>query len=218
MYIYKIINSVNNFCYIGQSKTPKKRFKEHIRLLKNNSHDNNYLQKAFNKYKQKAFYFELVECLISCDQIYLNEREEWWINNTCNIYNIHKTVTEIFYPRCNLNNGFKGKKHSLESKNKMSKAVKEWHKYNDNPNLGKRMSNDQKKLLSLKAKERLKDSKNNPSYVKQQFTFIKGEEVFIGTPYDFFNYLQEKHLKPDRSSITKLTKGTIKTHQGFKIL
>ena len=49
--IYCIINNVNNKIYIGQALNLKKRFKEHKRTLKNNTHANEYLQNAYNKYE-----------------------------------------------------------------------------------------------------------------------------------------------------------------------
>lgn len=217
MFIYRIKNLQNNCVYIGQSVNPKHRFSEHKRLLKTNQHDNLYLQRAFNKYGKDCFKFEIVECLLIKDQSYLNKREEYWINKTPNLYNIHKTVEEIFYPRCNLYNGFKGRKHSKKTKEVISKAVKEWHRYNDNPNKGVSMSSEQKKKLSIKAKDRLKNPSDNPSYINKKYKFVNKEDNFLGTPYEFKQYLERKGLKPDRSSITKLIKGKIKHHKGYRI-
>jgi group I intron endonuclease len=48
--IYKITNIVTNKLYVGSSIDIKRRKYEHIRLLKNNKHNNIHLQNAYNKY------------------------------------------------------------------------------------------------------------------------------------------------------------------------
>ena len=48
--IYKITNKINNKKYIGQSIHVKERIAEHKNQLKNNTHHNQYLQNAYNKY------------------------------------------------------------------------------------------------------------------------------------------------------------------------
>lgn len=74
-YIYKIINIINNKCYIGQSKDYEKRWKEHKYLLNNNKHDNKHLQNAWNKYGEKNFKIEVIEYVKN-----YNEREIYWIS------------------------------------------------------------------------------------------------------------------------------------------
>ena len=59
--IYKITCKPNSKVYIGQSVDIKERWKDHIRRLKNNKHDNQHLQNAFNKYGIEAFTFEVIE-------------------------------------------------------------------------------------------------------------------------------------------------------------
>ena len=44
-YIYKITNTINNKHYIGQSKNYKDRWKEHIRRLNKNKHENPIMSK-----------------------------------------------------------------------------------------------------------------------------------------------------------------------------
>lgn len=54
-YIYKILNKVNGKFYIGSANDYKRRWYQHKRELKNNSHDNQYLQNAWNKYGESNF-------------------------------------------------------------------------------------------------------------------------------------------------------------------
>jgi group I intron endonuclease len=59
-YIYKITNLMNRKCYIGQTKNFEKRKNDHINDLNKNKHFNPHLQKAWNKYKEHNFKFEII--------------------------------------------------------------------------------------------------------------------------------------------------------------
>ena len=49
--IYKITCKVNNKIYIGSTEVCfKQRFTKHKQRLRNNYHENDYLQKSWNKY------------------------------------------------------------------------------------------------------------------------------------------------------------------------
>ena len=75
--IYKITNLKNNKGYIGQSSDIKKRWRNHKFELKNNIHNNPYLQNAFNKYGEEAFEFRIIE---KTSKENLDEAEEYWID------------------------------------------------------------------------------------------------------------------------------------------
>lgn len=81
--IYKIRNILNDKVYIGSSIHIKRRLSEHKCWLRKNTHDNDYLQKAWNKYGENNFVFEIVELLEN--KLQLEERETYWINhfNSC---------------------------------------------------------------------------------------------------------------------------------------
>lgn len=59
--IYWITNLVNNKIYIGSSINIKKRFNQHKSNLRHNRHCNQHLQRAWNKYGEENFIFQLVE-------------------------------------------------------------------------------------------------------------------------------------------------------------
>lgn len=62
--IYKIENKINGHCYIGSSKNIKKRWYEHKRRLRNGKHHSIVLQRAWIKYGEDNFNFELLcNCL-----------------------------------------------------------------------------------------------------------------------------------------------------------
>lgn len=83
--IYKIINIKNNKFYIGSSKNLEKRWKIHLSNLKRNKHVNCILQRAWNKYGEDSFIFQIVE---DCSVEKLFEREQYYIDELKPKYNI----------------------------------------------------------------------------------------------------------------------------------
>jgi group I intron endonuclease len=79
--IYKITNTITGDCYIGQAKDVGARIQTHKNLLKSNKHvykngDLTILQKAWNKYGEDNFKFEILEF---CTAEELNDKETYWI-------------------------------------------------------------------------------------------------------------------------------------------
>ena len=88
--IYKITNTNNNKVYIGSSVNISNREYKHFWLLEKGIHDNEYLQKSFNKYGKNAFKFEIIEY---CESDRLVEQENKFIrlyqsNNLTKGYNL----------------------------------------------------------------------------------------------------------------------------------
>lgn len=75
--IYKITNTINNKCYIGQSADLFKRIKRHVKTLTNGTNRNEHLQNAYNKYGTGNFTIEIIE---ECTKECLDEREIFWID------------------------------------------------------------------------------------------------------------------------------------------
>lgn len=136
--IYKITNIINGCVYIG--KTMRKflqRYWEHNRSLIENCHFNIHLQNAWNKYGEDAFEFSIVETVDNDDRDKINELEMCYIkiarsNGDC--YNISDGgdglcgfhLTEEAKRRIGEKNRIHmlGKKHSEETKQKMSEMRK----------------------------------------------------------------------------------------------
>ena len=72
--IYKITNTTNDKCYIGQSRDIEARWAKHLSAYK--SSPDWELYRAFKKYGISAFKFEVIE---ECSIEELNEREIYWI-------------------------------------------------------------------------------------------------------------------------------------------
>lgn len=135
--IYVILNIKSGHIYIGQAQDLRRRWDYHKRQLKGGYHDNDHLQKAWNKYGAKAFRFKILEY---CPIDKLDEREQHFLDvyiekGIC--YNIAKDATAPMRgispsaeTRKKLSDANKGKqlrlgtKHSEETRRKMSEAHK----------------------------------------------------------------------------------------------
>lgn len=116
--IYMIKNIKNNKIYVGSSINLVNRKYKHFWMLEKSLHDNEYLQKSFNKYGKESFEFQILEI---CNSDKLIERENFYIDKykSCNVesgYNLAK-VNE--FRRNTFNDEVKVKlsKHNL-NKNK----------------------------------------------------------------------------------------------------
>ena len=78
-----IEKKINHKKYIGQSVNVEHRWYCHRSDLKNKKHDNDYLQKSWNKYGEENFQFRVLE---QCPRDMLNEKERYYIDlyNTMN--------------------------------------------------------------------------------------------------------------------------------------
>ncbi|MBC8275806.1 MAG: GIY-YIG nuclease family protein [Chloroflexi bacterium] len=150
--VYRIRNKVNDKRYIGSTNDFEKGWKERLRTLRKRKYHNPHLQRAWNKYGEENFVFEIEEevegdnkALLACEQVYLDEGFALGI-----LYNIARIAGggAILGEG---KSGMSGKHHSEETKNKMSKA-KMGEKNN---NYGKPMSEEQK--------DKIGQANSNPS-------------------------------------------------------
>jgi group I intron endonuclease len=139
--IYKIINKVNGTYYIGSSielDKPNGRWYKHKRALLNESHFNDHLQSAWNKYGPDVFDFIIVEettadKLIEVEQRYLD-------------------IASKEKDKC-YNQNFLAERGSF-SEEIIKKRVASYRKYysaNPNPMLGKKHSKETKEKIRQKA-------------------------------------------------------------------
>lgn len=74
--IYSLKNKVDGKQYIGMSRNILRRWHEHILQLTQQTHDNRYLQFAWDKYGEENFEFSILEL---CNESLLSERECYYI-------------------------------------------------------------------------------------------------------------------------------------------
>lgn len=130
--IYKITQVSTGKIYIGQTKMRFiKRYWHHRWKLKNNIHDNNYLQNAWNKYGELDFKFEIIHIKKESDN--LNTLEIMYIKK-------YNTLSSGF----NLTSGGEGKRCCPMSET-AKKIVGEKNRLH---NLGKKHSDETKKRMS----------------------------------------------------------------------
>ena len=91
--IYQIRNKVDGKVYIGSAVLLPKRWREHKSDLRNNKHHSIKLQRAYNKYGEESFVFEILELVE--DKAQLINREQYYIDKCDAVktgYNINKTA------------------------------------------------------------------------------------------------------------------------------
>ena len=131
--IYQILNTVNGKRYIGSAVNFKERWSLHLRQLKNDKHHSIALQRAWNKYGESSFKFEI---LLTCEKEELLEYEQLHFDEFKPEYNICKFAGNMLGFKFNemsiakMSKAAKGhkrwlnRKHTEESRDKMSKAAK----------------------------------------------------------------------------------------------
>lgn len=75
--VYTITNLKTKKIYLGCTDNFKSRFQNHKSQLKRNVHGNKHLQKAWNKYGESHFKFEI---LVNCTVDLLASEESYWAN------------------------------------------------------------------------------------------------------------------------------------------
>jgi group I intron endonuclease len=124
--VYQILNKINGKSYIGSAINIKKRKSQHYSYLRKGKHPNEYLQKSWNKHSEINFEFKV---LSECPKEYCLKLEQWFLDNTNNLYNIQKKSNSSFGRICKdetkqkIREKSKIHKHSKESKDKISESL-----------------------------------------------------------------------------------------------
>ena len=142
--IYSIQNKINGKRYIGQSKNIERRFKDHLSRLENGNHDNDYLQKSFDKYGKQCFEFKI---LCECSIEDLDKEEKQFIN-------LYGTYLQGY----NLTTGGEISPMLMPE---IAKKVSDSMKGSKNPNYGKKFSKQHKE--GIKEGNKGKHNINNKS-------------------------------------------------------
>lgn len=165
--IYEIVNTVNEKQYVGSAVDLSGRFRQHKFMLRHGKHSNIHLQRAWNKHGALSFVFSVIEYVAEKN---LLSREQYWmdaygvVSEGYNISptagsNLGRTWSEETRRKSSIarkgmfsgkDNPFHGKKHTQESKDKMSRALK-GHKPNSGSfKKGHSIPDETKQKISLK--------------------------------------------------------------------
>lgn len=106
---YKIVNHASGKLYIGSAVNLKRRLSRHLTDLRHGRHDNQHLQRAFDKDGEDAFTFEVIAY---CEPGSLLDWEQAFIDACEPEYNICLTAGSCY-----------GKKHTPETKAKIAAAA-----------------------------------------------------------------------------------------------
>lgn len=216
--IYSFINKTTGKRYVGQAAYLAGRKGNHLLHLRRNDHDNDYFQKAFTKYGESDFVFEVLEVVPKLedgtnDKVKLTEREQYWMDfykcyESDYGYNINPSASM---------NYMSGRTHTEEARQKIREAA-----------TGRRLSEEAKKKLYDARKDKVSTSrykqvkkeaihevsKPGKTYFEYHVTTPEGvEHVFINlTEFCALNNLSRTHLA------NMLNKGTFyKGWTGYKV-
>jgi len=217
--IYSITNLKNDKVYIGSTKNFERRYYYHLNDLKNNKHFNIHLQRAYNIDGEKFFIYNLVE---ECEDVELIKKEEYYIEkfNSCDEkfgYNINSKADRP--------PSWFGKKHSDETKEKMSisqkdKFISDYVKQRaSETHKGKKISDENKLFL-----KNLNSGEKNPMYGKTPYEiWIKkyGEKIADEKLASWKNNIRESNTgritsDETREKISKSNKGKILSKESIE--
>lgn len=203
-YIYKITNKITNKCYIGETKksNPYLRWNEHKSKIEKGI-GCPALQYAVKKYGIDNFKFDILIICFDEDR-YKFEKEYIKKYNSIspNGYNLTSGGE---------GGGFYGKKHTIETINKISYSLKQ--KYEDNPYLRKELSERTKLIFKdesvrLKIKEGMEKSEKWKNVKKKIFKSRRHtEETKQILKFQTSNYFNNDENKVKHREIMAVSKG-----------
>lgn len=189
--VYKITNNINLKVYIGQSINIINRWKDHIHALNRGDSRCTLLQRAWNKYKEENFSFEILELCAEdrLDEIEIKYIEMYDALNPEKGYNIepggnkNKHLSEETKQK--LRESHLGKTMSEESRRKMSKA----QSGEGNGMYGKHHSEEAKKKMS-------KAKKGKPGHPCSDYAKERARQANLGkiVPEETRKKLSESHM------------------------
>ena len=232
--IYKIENLITGKIYIGSSLNIEKRFLRHKNELIKKRHVNIHLQREFNKYGIECLIFKILE---ECNKERLKEIEQLYLDNIFSdtnhylyYYNIGKNSSGgdnlTLHPnREEIINKIKNGsivRYYLETQDDKEKR-RERLLGENNPNFGKRWSDDKRKKMSLyrtgltskikgKTFEEIHGEEKANKLKEEHSKKMKGKLVDVNNPFygkkhteknlKFFSESQKD--KPNKAFVKKL--------------
>lgn len=121
--VYKIVNTVNDYFYIGSAVNLKRRKTRHFSELRNQKHNNARLQAAWNKYGESSFTFEVVEYVEDVQLLY--DVEDRWLTGHVGKQYCYNIGMAAISPMLGLKGELSptwGYRHTEEAKEKIAAA------------------------------------------------------------------------------------------------
>ena len=150
-HIYQIVNKINDKRYIGSAVDIADRWHLHRKMLNNGNHHSIKLQRAWNKYGEHNFIFEILDT--TDDKNRLLADEQYWIDTS-------KSATKNGYNVAPIAGSQLGFKHSAKSKKLIGDVQRG------------RVSNRKGVKLSEETKQKLRDAnvgkKRSPESIAKQ--------------------------------------------------
>ena len=220
--VYKITNLENGKFYIGSAAVSfSKRFSNHKCLLHLNKNPCIYLQRAYNKSKDKSFIFTILEC---CKKENCIIREQYHIDQHIPEYNVCKYAN-------NSRGVIQTKKHKINQFNAMrvfsdNDIIQMFNLYNSGmrcvdiakflnckPNNISSIINKPNKYILVKQKYNLK-VKNKINKYNGNYRIVSPlGEVFIVSNLKLF--AMENNLDP--TNLSKCSNNIIKKSKGYSV-
>jgi group I intron endonuclease len=208
--IYQIINTVNGNFYIGSSSNLLKRKITHFRDLRKGKHHSIILQRAFNKYGESKFVFNVI---LNCKKDFCVEFENYFMNLFNPVYNVAKDALAPM----------KGRTHSPETIEKFKGKIQP--KGKDSPLYGKKWSKEtREKIISKRTgSKRSSETKKRMSETAKKINSIsridreKSKIKVIDNDGILYNSLADAASKNDISvaTVCDILKGRhFKTRKG----
>ena len=205
--IYMILNTINNHKYIGSTVNFRKRWNTHQSALNKNCHHSIHLQNAWNKYGKDSFKFVILEEVSQFFANLLIVLEQQYLDDYQPEYNICKIAYSSL-----------GRKHTEESKLKMSQIKRTGQKHNEETKEKIRQSliSRNAKLLKQVGRVHTEESKLKMSNSKRKYTYIITDPNGI----EYITTSLNKFCKDNNllnNVMYDVLHGNRKSHRGYQV-
>jgi len=187
--VYQVVNIANDKRYIGSSVNLKNRWAHHKSRLNNGKHGNQHLQRAWNRYGEESFEFEVI-CY--CSRNKTIEFEQFFLDTRHPEYNMAKCARASML----------GAHHTAETLRKISEAMKgqiPWSKGKHHSEEALRKMSEAKKghIVSMKTREKISEAnKGKHSSPLSAETRRKMSEAHKGEKnHNYGKQLTEEHKR-----------------------
>lgn len=198
--------------YVGQSIDCARRRIHHFKTLKAGRHDNDRMQKVYNKYGLSAFSFKVVQL---CSHDLLDDAEQWWLDEAHGhplVMNIAKCATS---PN-------RGRKFSEEVRRKVAEAGRGRVKSDEAKRLlsasltGRVLSQEVRQRISITKKSRSSTYKKMTGSLHHSSRSVEGTCIKTGEKIILESTRQGALFGfPDNSAICKVCKGLWPYYKGY---